>query len=205
MKNTLFFDPLCVCVCVCASQITNMNNVRISAAIRSDTRAKKIFLGTFPCDRIPAPDRRPACAVINTDTHRGKGRHWVAIFLPTSPDKQASYFDSFGEVPGPQVLSYLSKHAPTGFQHTEHRIQGVLASTCGLYCIYFCIMMGRGQSMQTILNRFHPSEAAMNDTVITRFLNKHFDLSVAQYDKEFVGAQLLELLKSRRAPKRKHG
>ena len=39
------------------------------------------FIGTYPIDRIPLPNRFPVCYILNHDERLGPGTHWVAVLI----------------------------------------------------------------------------------------------------------------------------
>ena len=170
-----------------------MNTRQINTLLRSDPVSKQFFGGTFPCDKIPPPhtyDTSPLCFVVNHDVSTKPGSHWVAIFIAP---KKCYYFNAYGGGPNLHVRKYLKKHYPH-FEINKVRIQGLLASTCGHYCVYFCQMACRGQTMEDILKRFDASDAVSNDIVITKYINTTFDVSFPTYDKAFLVEQISKSL-----------
>ena len=105
-----------------------LSNEDIEQALKRHTAHHKDFsvLGVFPMDFM-GRDRYGRCVsdlcgfrakdvfgkgvkkaaiVLNTDTHTGRGKHWVAVFIHACPtDKRYGiyYFDSTGRAPTPEV------------------------------------------------------------------------------------------------------
>jgi hypothetical protein len=168
--------------------VFNMNTSQINSLVRSDVVARKTFRGTFPCDKIPAPPNLPSSYVVNTDDSTKKGRHWCAIYIQHSPRK-SYFFDSFGMKPNKHITKYLNKYA-RGYVRSQCRIQGMLSSTCAYYCIYFIQMAARGYDLAAILKRFEHDDAVSNDIVITKYVNKRFDMAYPVYDQDMLTDQI---------------
>ena len=64
------------------------------------------FRGVFPQDKA---DLRPGYSVINVDTSKQKGSHWVALYIT---NKTCYIFDSFGR-PSSTLLKILTKKLKT--------------------------------------------------------------------------------------------
>lgn len=164
-----------------------MNTQQINTLIKSDCAAKQIFAGTYPSDKLPPPVKIPFCIVANLDESYKKGSHWIALYI--NEDWHGEYFDSFGQQPKKALKEYLDRHC-IHWKANRQRIQGVLASTCGHYCIFMVLMWSRGQSMQASIKRFDPVNRANNDIVITEFINKNFDCSFPTYDLNYIANQI---------------
>ena len=81
--------------------------------------------------------KREFCVILNTDTDRYKGEHWIAIYV-NRPRKICYVFDSYGYSPKffHQDWGYLTKHLNSAVWHNKKRVQFV-ADTCGHHCLYF--------------------------------------------------------------------
>ena len=165
-----------------------MNTSQINTLMRSDPVTKQFYGGAFPCDKIPKP-LKPSCYIVNTDTSKNSGEHWVALFVNTLNSSKSCYFDSYGRPPNTHIAKYLDEHCPH-YQQSTCRIQGVLASTCAFYCIHFCMMVCRGRSLNSIVHSFDHDDNVTNDVVITHFINKIYDTSFPIYDTNFIKEQI---------------
>jgi hypothetical protein len=56
-----------------------INEDIIEEILERDSTTKKLFLGCFAKDELPAQPRFPSCFVFNTDPRHKPGRHWVAV------------------------------------------------------------------------------------------------------------------------------
>src|SRR6218665_3856158 len=58
-----------------------MNGTRIESILRKDAKCRSMFLGVFPCDRLPNRFDVTSLLVCNTDPHDAPGQHWVVIYV----------------------------------------------------------------------------------------------------------------------------
>ena len=77
--------------------------------LKEDHKTRPMFYGVYPVDQLPRkrlPQTRPRIFIVNTDESRGRGKHWILIFL--KKDYRAVYFDSFGrDVEDGRILKFL--------------------------------------------------------------------------------------------------
>lgn len=86
---------------------------------------------------LPKMPRRIECAVVNLDSEKGLGTHWVAYF---KNDRIIKYFDSFGNLKPPIELMKYFKHKPSGntkFIYNYDRYQNYNDINCGHLCLEF--------------------------------------------------------------------
>jgi len=170
-----------------------MDTQQINTILKSDPVTKSQFLGTFPSDMLPKPYKLPFCFVANTQPASMEGEHWIAIHC--NANGHGEYMDSYGRVPRKEFKVFLEKYCKShNFNH--RRIQGVLASTCGHYACYYCLMWSRGDRLLDITGRFSREKKVENDRLITRFINKAFDCSFPTYDHDFIVKQIASALKT---------
>ena len=127
----------------------NLSTVDITRTLNADSKTRNVFLCCTPCDAIPYSDKFPYAIVVNTDTSRGPGKHWVVIYA-VSPNV-VEYFDSFAASPIPQIARYLD-----GFRtvlRNPKQIQGNDSYVCGCYCIYYIMMRTAGQPLSMICHK----------------------------------------------------
>ena len=77
------------------------------------------------------------CVILNTDSAKYKGQHWIAIYVDR-PRKKCYVFDSYGHSPKffHRDWEYLTKHLDSSVWHNKKRVQ-FAEDTCGLHCLYF--------------------------------------------------------------------
>ena len=133
----------------------------------SDRRARRIFRGVFPRDKLPqcVDKHRPAGYVINTGKSDTRGMHWTACYYDGAG--KIEYMDSFGFSADmyEDIYKFILKHS-TRYTYNKRLLQDVVSSMCGYYVIYFLLMKSRGVSMQKILSVFHPTNLYANDTLV---------------------------------------
>ena len=80
------------------------------------------YLGTFSSDELPKVAqeiiemkngkesyKNRISFILNLDNSKGKGTHWVAVFIDPSFDRSLEYFDSFGKPPTENFMKNIKK------------------------------------------------------------------------------------------------
>jgi len=112
----------------------------------------KLYGGSFPCNCIPKPTRKPIAFIVNTDKAGEPGTHWVALLL--LDDGAGEYFDSFGLPPFEKSIINYIKDNCTKLVYNDKHIQNNTAKTCGLYCVKFIEARSLGIDMDMFLHMF---------------------------------------------------
>ena len=128
------------------------------------------FFGTYPKDILPKALARSGGVVINTDTSKGPGEHWVAVYLSSSGI--AEYFDSFGQPPmHKEIIEFLDNISPKGWYYNPVTFQSLYTNTCGMYCVYYLANRFNGGDYDVFRAIFNHSEE-LNDR-LTKILYKN--------------------------------
>src|SRR5436190_8103630 len=88
------------------------------------------FRGVFMRNELRNP-RKNESLIINLDTNRGPGTHWVAV---KKRGNKILYFDPFGIQPPKEVLKYY-KHFT--IYYTTAQVQKLNSTICGQLCLRF--------------------------------------------------------------------
>lgn len=110
-----------------------MNSKQIESILKRNCHTKKFFKGVYSSNNIPHFKTYPHCFVANTDRKGTYGEHWVGFFI--KDDKNAEYFDSFGEDPNVDIIKFLSNFSKVNINNRT--IQSYFSDSCGQYCIYY--------------------------------------------------------------------
>ena len=147
-----------------------MNNKEITTLLKSDPRARRVFKGVFPRDRLPTTinnnnNNLPSAYIINTDRSSGPGEHWVCVWF--DGHGRAEYFDSFGLPPTlVAIQNFISRNSYVRSNYNQRLCQSLVSSACGLYVLYYVLMKSRGASLFRIQQPFHPHNLRTNDTKV---------------------------------------
>lgn len=76
------------------------------------------------------PDKTE-CAIINLDSKKGSGTHWVCY---RKTNKQVDYFDSYGNLKPPLELVRYLGNCNIYFNHDRYQF---LSYNCGHLCLMF--------------------------------------------------------------------
>ena len=83
-------------------------------------------------DDLPQKPNRNECGIINLDTTKGPGTHWVAY---KKHGRRAEYYDSFGNLrPPPELQKYLKNTLLTYNYETQ---QSPNTWNCGHLCLAY--------------------------------------------------------------------
>lgn len=124
------------------------------------------FGGIFPLNRLPLVFKKPRLFIINLDPSYQQGTHWVAVHFDRLG--YAYYFDSFGRPPAGQILTFLERFAPRGYQYSKDKIQDDNSTSCGYFCVLFVKL-----SPKKFFKIFKKCKTANNEQKLIKFI-KHF-------------------------------
>lgn len=150
-----------------------MEGKAIFDVLSKDRYCSKIFGGIFAADQLKKIQisQLPVVFVLNTGKLKSGGIHWVALYI-NHYGTRGYFFDSFGF--DPIVYKEIHKFIITNslfYKFNQVCLQSPLDETCGLYCIYFCLYISRGYSMNYIINLFPNKKRCQMDTVRFMFYN----------------------------------
>lgn len=129
-----------------------MDTNLLNRILSTSPLTRKYFVGTYPSDRIPAPERFPYSMVVNLDSSVDEGSHWVAIFAPNH--HEVYYFDSLGSTPPTDggIAQCLARFKRV---HRNRRLlQTPTSDFCGYYTIVFIYFCSLGESFESIMRLF---------------------------------------------------
>jgi hypothetical protein len=95
-------------------------------------------------DTLPSSINATECGIVNLDSSKNSGTHWVAYW---NGPRISIYFDSFGLPPPKEVASYLQ---PTRLQQTS-QLQELSQVICGHLCVVVLQRMYRGDRFKNIV------------------------------------------------------
>ena len=126
------------------------------------------FRGVKMRDELPKKPREQECGVLNFNTHDQSGSHWVC-WLKTGNDRY--YFDSYGEPPPDELMSYLKTYKEMTERLPVIRQSAVTVqhyqNECGSLCLYVLKKLTDNVPFSEILNFLHkrynnPSPLTLN-------------------------------------------
>lgn len=149
-----------------------MNSLQINKALERCEWTRHSFLGSFAADRIPSPVQRrshPYCMVVNTDTAREAGTHWLAVYVQTPT--VVDFFDSFADWPPTSdgIIAFLRHFTHINRSHTC--LQSDRSSMCGPHVIHFLCRRCQGWTLaQIVAHLVHCKTPA--DRMVAAFTRK---------------------------------
>ena len=113
------------------------------------------FRGVFMRDTLPTKSKQVECAVVNLNTSKEIGSHWVCY---AKMGKLRIYFDSFGQVVPTEIVKYLKsakefKNNVAVIARNTDIVQRVNTHVCGHLCLFVLVSLMREHlSYQQVLN-----------------------------------------------------
>lgn len=88
-------------------------------------------------DKLPKKPRIKECGIVNLDSHKGPGTHWVAYF---KNNEKNEYFDSYGNLQPPlEILQYLGAN----INYNYKRKQKFNSFNCGHLCLKYLLQFNK--------------------------------------------------------------
>ena len=104
----------------------------------------KNFRGVFMRDELKFKPLEKECGILNLDSSKNDGTHWVAWFK----DKDNKiYFDSFGVQPPVELINYLK----SPILYNTFQIQQYNDTNCGEWCLYILNELNKGRKYSNII------------------------------------------------------
>lgn len=95
------------------------------------------FRGVFMRDNLPKKPRRNECGILNLQTTKEDGSHWVTYFKHSGSGGGSDiiyYFDSYGNLSPPkELVAYLGHN----IQYNHDTFQNYNTVICGHLCLLF--------------------------------------------------------------------
>ncbi len=121
------------------------------------------FRGVFMKDDLPTTPHLKECGIVNFNTIKEPGTHWVAYWKGDS----RIYFDSFGQITLYEVQKYLKTEAEKDKQVIQRNtdiIQPPGTNICGHLCLYVLKGLSEGSSFRDVLNQLSSEGTGINWT-----------------------------------------
>lgn len=90
------------------------------------------FRGIFMRDSLPTYPTKYECAIVNLDSNKGSGTHWVAYKKKGS---SVDYFDSFGALKPPLELARYFRQCKIRYNYDPYQKYNTI--NCGHLCLEF--------------------------------------------------------------------
>lgn len=104
----------------------------------------KNFKGVFMRDNLPKTLNSAECAIVNLDSIKNEGTHWVCYWIDQD---NKYYFDSFGLYPPDEIKSYLGKNILT----STYQVQEFSTNYCGYLCLHVLSCLSNNLKFENII------------------------------------------------------
>ena len=130
----------------------------------------KYFRSIYSRDRLPDGIRKKECGIINLDSIKGSGTHWVCY---RNIDKQmVEYFDPFGLIMPHEIHHYLVTSGKKVI-YSQDEIQNRDTVLCGYWCLYYLIERQKGKSILEVIHH-EDFDHDNSDFIKDYFINHKF-------------------------------
>ena len=98
------------------------------------------FRGVFMRDTLPSNPYHKECGIVNFNTSKQAGSHWVCYFKDEM-DQKRIYFDSFGQITPIEIQRYLKtdielKNGIPAIERNTDIVQRSNTHVCGHLCLF---------------------------------------------------------------------
>jgi hypothetical protein len=139
-----------------------MNTIEILQKVSHDNALRPIFLGVFPFNLAPKIHSLPSALILNLDSSKKPGSHWIALYFTTKGI--CEYFDSYGRKPEAHILKYIKSNCKK-YTFNNTCVQDLWTTSCGQMCLYFLTWRSKGIPFTEII------KSMMNDDFIKGFID----------------------------------
>jgi len=143
-----------------ASQITQI--------LRTNHQTSRIFLGCFPCNRLPNPSSsKGKMLIVNLDPFGYEGSHWVVVYIKYN--NEVIYFDSLAL---PTSICIINSFLKNFYKISKNLkpYQSSYSNTCSQHCISFIYFFSKGYTFDQYLELLN--KQANPDLFVTNIVNK---------------------------------
>ncbi len=107
-------------------------------------------------DTLPKKTLKNECGILNLNTSREKGSHWVCYY---KNGRKRIYFDSFGQITPIEIQNYLKTKRELGIgviQRNTDIVQSINTHICGHLCLFVLkALTSEHWTFQQVLNRLN--------------------------------------------------
>lgn len=143
---------------------------------------EKLYFNVLPCDKLPAKIKkanRVFFCIINNQTHKEIGEHWLAIYIDTnarSKFRTAFYYDAYAEPITWQhkKINHFLKINADKIISNKKRIQSDFSMNCGKFCVMFLLHKLKGGSLTSFNRQFSSRNLHKNDKIVEKMYDAAF-------------------------------
>ena len=153
-----------------------MNTQEIDYVLSND-HYSHMYAGVFPIDLLPDVLKPQQVYILNLDTSKEEGSHWVCLQTIGAPDT-ITYFDSFGSPPPLEIIPKLLRNGKN-IVYSDIAVQSILSQYCGYHCLMVTLLMERNFTLKDILVNCYKAEEEQylrNDCLAALVIHSIFTL-----------------------------
>ena len=166
-----------------------MNTEELTLKLEGHRETRNSFIGVFAADQLPERKKK-GLYIVNLDKIENDGSHWVAMNIG-SGKKKSFYFDSYGM---PPPFEHFRRFLRRGFRWNKKQLQHPLSTTCGQWCLYFCLRQSQGWKLKSTFGPFSNTQFLANDHVVNEIVRENFQTEEKVIDRRFMKKQISKLM-----------
>lgn len=155
-----------------------MYDSTITRIFSNDPIIKPWFRGYANPDRaLPNLKKKPAVVILNTDSFKGKGRHWCVVFFFNK--NVCEFFDPLGRRPDFYNFHHILLQECPKIMFNQFPIQALTSFNCGHHCIFFAHHRARGLKPAEIMFFYSKTDLEFNDRMVFTFIHENYGAKFA--------------------------
>ena len=165
-----------------------MDSWELIEMLRGHPFSREQFGGVVPYDQLPKDisNNETKYFVVNLDSSKEEGSHWVVCFLHKGKKKKNLYFDSYGY---PPFNTVIQDFLGVDFMYNTKQVQHPLSTACGQWCLFFIFHQISGFEKESAVAHFG-SDLLQNDHEINEWVHQTFGKRKKVLDKSFLLRQV---------------
>jgi len=148
-----------------------MFSSELEEILNSEPLTKPFFKGVYACDTMPKLSQLQSFLIVNTAPSYTDGEHWILLYK--IKHKTIYVIDSLSDntLHYGKCLSDNIKNLYKNFQiiSLSRRLQSNGTSYCGIYCIFFAIILCKQNTLTTIQKVFSINTLENDRKIFTWF------------------------------------
>lgn len=143
-----------------------MDSIVIHKILHKDRTLYRHLKGVFAANDLINLNISNGLYIVNTDERGEPGSHWCVFYFD---NHTSEFFDSMGQSP-----DYLTAQ-DRPYKYICEQLQSPHSNICAMYCIYYCYLRCRGNTLNNIV------QSCQNDEYVFDFVTQKFGIKHTVY------------------------
>lgn len=151
-----------------------MDSMYIKTILQKDEIVSRQLKGVFAANDLFYQNISNGLYILNTDERGSPGSHWCVFYFD---NHTSEFFDSMGRSPEfyhTYFRDYLTAQ-DRPYKYICEQLQSPHSNICAMYCIYYCYLRCRGNTLYNIV------QSCQNDEHVVDFVTQKFGIKHTVY------------------------